>query len=268
MHHPSPADLVLAALAEEREPAGEFVTRHLPDCASCRAEVAGLREVIGALRSGAAQQPADDCLDEIDIARLLDSMAPERDQAALAHLASCARCRAQLAGAARLLRDPVVATELKRVALPPRRPDRRRTHIAIAGGLAAAALAAVLLWPEAARLTDAETAGDDAAYRERTLTTTNAPRIQGPLGSATLADSLRWSSVPAADLYRVTFWRRDGEVAWSGETRDTVLALPAALARSGLETLLWDVKARTGWDRWVSSDLVELTIYPPGRMPR
>jgi hypothetical protein len=59
-----------------------------------------------------------------------------------------------------------------------------------------------------------------------------------------------------------------GEVAWSGETRDTVLALPAALARSGQEYLLWDVKARTGWDRWVMSDLVEITLRPTGGRPR
>ena len=104
-------------------------------------------------------------------------------------------------------------------------------------------------------------------YRERTLTTAAAPRIVGPLGPVASADSLRWTSVVGADLYRLTFWRPDGSVVWEGQTRDTVLALPAELARSGERTLLWDVKARTGWDRWVVSELVELRLGPPEGNP-
>jgi hypothetical protein len=263
-HHPSPADLVLAALAEGGEPADEIVTGHLRDCAVCRRELAELRDVVGALRAHQPDESAAGCLDEIDIARLLDS---PLDQAAIQHLTSCAACRAQLTGAARVLHEPLVAAELERLAAPAQRPSRRRTRVAVLGGLAAAAFAGVLLWPEAERLTGPESVQSVDAYRERTLTTTAAPRILGPVGDATNADSLRWSSVPGADLYRITFWRRDGDVAWMGETRDTVLALPAEVAQAG-QDLLWDVKARTGWDRWVVSDLAEFTLSSPGGMSR
>lgn len=267
-YHPSPADLVLAALAEKQEPADDVVTRHVRDCASCSREIAELREIVRAMRTSPPKQPADGCLDEIDLAGVLDGVDPEVDQRAISHLAACARCRAQLADATRLVADPLFAAELDRLALPARRPNRRRTHVAIAGGLAAAALAGLLLWPEAARLSGPESTRDANVYRERTLTTTAAPRILGPVGNATIADSLRWSSVPGADLYRITFWRRDGVVAWAGEARDTVLALPAELTRTGEEHLLWDVKARTGWDRWVVSDLVEFTLNRTGEMLR
>ncbi len=268
-HHPSPADLILAALAEEGEGADDFVARHVRDCVACLNDLAELREIVHAVRLSPPKQPADRCLDEIDLAGVLDGVASAMlDQWAVSHLAACARCRAQLAGATRLLREPLVTVELERLAASGPRPSRRRTHLAIAGGLAAAALAGVLLWPEAARLTGPDSVPDVNAYRERTLTTTAAPRILGPFTNATPADSLRWSSIPGADLYRITFWRRDGVVAWVGEIRDTVLALPAELTQTGEEHLLWDVRARTGWDRWVVSDLVEFTLSAPGGMTR
>jgi hypothetical protein len=49
-------------------------------------------------------------------------------------------------------------------------------------------------------------------------------------------------------------------VAWDGEARDTVLPLPPPLARPEAGDCLWVVDARTGWDRWVSSELHELTV--------
>jgi hypothetical protein len=80
----------------------------------------------------------------------------------------------------------------------------------------------------------------------------------------TSADSLRWTSVPRADLYRVTFWRADGTVVWQADIRDTVHALPLEITASGERSLLWEVQARTGWDRWVFSDIAELTLTTPG----
>ena len=258
-HCPSRAQLLLAALAVD-QPANELVARHTRGCASCRRNVAELRELLGVVRSSPPEQPSDTpCLDDVDIARLLDGSTAELDGPAILHLASCPQCRAQLAGSARVLEDPVVAAEVERLAAP---RVTRRSGLAIAGGLAAATIAGTLLWPDAGLEREPVVAFDSAAYRERTLTTTAAPRILGPFSAATMADSLRWSSVPGADLYRITFWRSDGTVAWSGEARDTVLPLPVDLTSAGSDVLLWDVKARTGWDRWVSSDLVEFTAAP------
>lgn len=259
-HCLSPAQLVLAALADDGTPANDLLARHVRGCASCVQNVAELRELLGVVRSSLAGPPPDTpCLDDVDIARLVDGSTAGLDGPAMRHLASCTRCRDQLAAAARVLDDPLVAAELERIAAP---RLTRRSRLTIAGGLAAATIAGVLLWPDAGVERGPELAFDSAAYRERTLTTTAAPRILGPLGAATLADSLRWSSVPGADLYRITFWRPDGTVAWSGEARDTVIPLPMDLTSAGSEVLLWDVKARTGWDRWVSSDLIEFTAAP------
>ncbi|HUF25538.1 MAG TPA: hypothetical protein VMM18_01055 [Gemmatimonadaceae bacterium] len=255
-HCPSPAQLLVAAVAAD-EPANELVARHIRGCASCRRNVAELRELLAVVRSSPSEQPPETpCLDEVDIARLIDGSSAEPDGAVLRHLASCAQCRAQLAASARVLEDPLVAAEVQRLA-PPRMT--RRSRFTLVGGLAAATIAGILLWPDAGLEHEGVVAFDSAAYRERTLTTTAAPRILGPVGAATMADSLRWSSVPGADLYRITFWRSDGTVAWAGEARDTVLPLPNNLTGAGSDVLLWEVKARTGWDRWVSSDLVEFT---------
>jgi hypothetical protein len=61
-----------------------------------------------------------------------------------------------------------------------------------------------------------------------------------------------------ADLYEVRIWNTEGTVIYSKETKDTSIVLPEII-RPGMR-YLWDVKARTGWDRWVSSDLVELSL--------
>jgi hypothetical protein len=87
------------------------------------------------------------------------------------------------------------------------------------------------------------------------------PRIVAPSASLDPGDSLRWTGVAEADLYRVRVWDGEGTVVWTTDTRDTTAALPAQL-RPGVQ-YMWDVSARTGWDRWVSSDIVELTLRTP-----
>ena len=86
------------------------------------------------------------------------------------------------------------------------------------------------------------------------------PRIVSPAAAAP-GDSLRWTDVPQAEGYRVRIWDEDGRVVWTSETRSTAVILPAQL-HPGLQ-YMWDVSARTGWDRWVSSDLAELTLRTP-----
>lgn len=254
-----PGSAELLALALGGGDPSDAVAHHVGHCVSCRHEVEQLLGVADALR--AAPPPHDAaapgaCLDETAIAALIDHVDPERDRTALAHLASCGRCRMQLADTARLVRDPSVALEIERV-----EPARRRTPgvARAAVALVAASLAGLLLWPRIVN-DRGNAASDGAIMRERAITTTAAPSIAGPIGPAGPADSLRWTSVPRADLYRITIWNREGTVVWEGRTRDTVMALPDTLARMRGVPLLWDVKARTGWDRWVASDLVEFTV--------
>lgn len=264
MSCPSTRDLLAVALGADA-PNQEAVVRHAANCAACQTEVARLWEVVDPLRAAApAGADAGPHLDEAAIAALLDAPVPETHAASLAHLAACADCRSQFAAVAALLRDRAVAAEVAR--LEPSH-GRRRTRMLPAGAAAlaaAAALAGLLLWPEAARVPVTEPAADGAARREGVVTATVAPRILSP-GELRADDSLRWTSVPRADLYRVTVWDRSGTVVWDGETRDTVLPLPPPLTRVDRGAWLWVVDARTGWDRWVSSELHELTIRGGGR---
>lgn len=258
---PTPQDLLQAALGDEDARLAGVVDRHARQCPRCAHELDALRETVHALRARSlAEEPTPGrCLDDAEIADLVDGVDPKRQVSSIAHLASCGYCRRELSAVTRLLRDPSVAREIETIQPPaPRRLGARSARLATAAGLVAAALGGVILGPELFR--NASEAGDEAILRERAITTTAAPRIVGPLGFATLADSLRWTSVPRADLYRITVWDREGSVVWEGETRDTVLGLPEALDASRGADLLWDVKARTGWDRWVASELVELTV--------
>jgi hypothetical protein len=265
---PTPIVLLLTALDVDDAADRAAVGEHLSRCIVCRTEVEELRETVGALRMAPPRAPAaaGPCLDEFEVAALLDGADLNLDRPFMEHAVDCAACRAQLAGALRVLHDPTVARRVERLEARSDRVPRRR-GMAVVGGLAAAALASVLLVPW---LTGPDrslpAAGEAEIYRERTITTTAAPRIVGPVGHASASDSLVWTSVPRADLYRVSVWDRGGSLAWEGETRDTVLALPPALSGGDDRSLLWDVKARTGWDRWVSSDLAELMIAEPGRV--
>lgn len=265
----SSEDLLPAALGGEGASWGVALDRHVRECSLCALELNALRDMVPALYAGtlAAVTTSGPCLDDAEIAALVDGGDPERNRFAIGHLASCGRCRTELTAVTRLVRDPTVAEEI--AMLEPSAPRRRGLRIgrlATGAGLAAAALAGLIVGPQV--LQNASEGGDSVTLRERAITTTAAPRIVEPLGVATLADSLRWTSVPRADLYRVTLWDREGSVVWEGETRDTVLALPEVLAAGRGAILLWDVEARTGWGRWVASELVELAVPDRRRTPR
>lgn len=202
------------------------------------------------------------CLSDDDIAAVVDGVDPTMHVGAIAHLSECADCRSRLAAVASLLDDRVVSAEIEALEGKNDVIARNRLSLSSIGGigaLAAASLAIVLLGPARMRSTSNSTAAAPVEMRrEGTMTTTAPPRV---LSSAALnvEDSLRWTTVPGADLYRVQIWNREGTVVWSTDTRDTTLSLPLEMTKSG-GSYLWEVKARTGWDRWVTSDFVELTI--------
>jgi hypothetical protein len=266
---PDSAELLLAVLRSAEDATDAPVVGHVSDCEACSRKQSDLRGMVRALRAAAPRTPnGDACLDAHDHARLIDGADPAAEPHVLAHLAACGDCRWQLGETLRLVRDPIVAAELEKSDSSLRIPRRRGSRLALAGGLAAAAvLGALLLSPQAVRMLQPGMAPVET-YRERTITTTAAPRILAPIGAAAADDSLVWTNVPGADLYRITFWRPDGTVAWQGESRDTVLAIPAVLSNSADGSLLWEVRARTGWDRWVVSDLVETSLGSPGGISR
>lgn len=222
------------------------------------------------LHSLPVASPSSDCLDDDALAALADGAEHSNSSVprlATAHVADCAHCRRRLAAVMRLIDDSAVRSELD--ALEPARrlavrPGWRRRFTVPAGLAAAAAAAIVLLGPLRSGVTTDETQNASGPRREAAITATTAPAIVSPVRLAERSDSLHWTSIAQADLYRVRVWDSAGVVVWTTETRATKAGLPQVL-QSGI-TYLWDVSARTGWDRWVSSDLGEFTII--ARKPR
>jgi anti-sigma factor RsiW len=275
---PAAGELLAHALGGEGRESDE-IARHLASCRRCGREVRRLREAVGAVRSTAATRSSriTECLDELTIAAAVDGELTAEDRpVVIGHLADCRRCRGRVASVDRLLRDPNVATALGDVDAP-RGASRGLAGSRgrwVGGTAALAGLAAALLLvvarPDDRR--DDPPAGvvplGAPVYREQPVTTTGAPRLIAPTGMVPSADTLRWTSVPKADRYRVTVFDRDGAVAVEEETRDTMLVLRAPLGAASDRLYLWRVEARTGWDRWVESALVEFSISPTRSLRR
>jgi hypothetical protein len=259
---PFPDTLVLLAVgASDPEAAA-----HVRDCPPCRDELAALRDVAVAVRTNAAAAPRPEthCLDDDGVAAAAGGAGEPPDSTTLAHLAACARCSGRVAAVARLLSEPGLAAELRRLETASGGPIRRRPVLAAsfaAASLAAAAvLAVVFVPPRTATVAPGAGDPDGAVHRESAITTTVAPRIVGPAAQAAAGDSLRWTAVPHADRYEVKVFDRDAQLVWNPWTTDTALAIPEHLVRPDAATYLWKVEARTGWDRWVSSEWADLTI--------
>ena len=199
-----------------------------------------------------SETPTPDCLQDDLIAAVADgSLAPDARAAVLAHVASCSRCRDAVASVARALADPAVARELS--ASP---NGRRRYRIAVP--LAAAAVLLLLLWSP----------GNDPTSGHRGApppppATTPIPRF--PVGTVAIVNDLRWSPVAGADRYRVTVFDAKGSVVYATETSGSDVAFPDSIALVPDAAYLWKVDARTGFDRWVASDLVEFRVAGPRR---
>lgn len=184
------------------------------------------------------------------IAALADGNRARVSEADIAHVAMCATCLEELALVAGAINDPEV-----RAAMPagiatsnPRRTWRMPLYVS--GGIAAAAVAAIVL----ARPFD---------LRRQTVTTRDSEnsaelRIVARGGDTFVGDSLRWTAVPGAENYQVRVWNTDGSVVFSAETRGSAIAVPSTLS-PGVEYLL-EVKGQIDWDRWAESDLVPIKI--------
>jgi hypothetical protein len=226
-----------------------------------------IRDIMRELRSAGpvdGRAPSTHLDDDL-IATIVEGIDPNTHREAMAHLSGCTDCRRRLTAVANLLDDPSVAAEVDRLEPPVKRVAARRWSRAQWGAVAtlaaAAGLAIVLVGPDKLNVRADGSVVSSGMRREGTVTTTAPPRILSPtaLGGN---DSLRWTSVPGADLYRIQVWDRQGTVVLAMDTRDTAFALPAQLTRTG-GSYLWEVKARTGWDRWVSSDFLEVTVRAP-----
>jgi hypothetical protein len=126
-------------------------------------------------------------------------------------------------------------------------------------GLAVAAALVLLLMPRA---------GDDSSspgLREPTDTSIHAPLPIAPRGPVARVDQLLWASVPGVERYRVRLYNDEGDVLWTTETADTLVAMPDSVDLAARVTYFWKVEAQTEWRRWAASDLVEFRVGGPSR---
>jgi len=191
----------------------------------------------------AAEQRIPDHVDSGEVAAYLDrALSPSDRSRVEEHLADCDVCRAEVIEVARLLRTQT----------------RRRGWYVPIGVAAAAAVVLLLVWPR-----PVEEPLLPPNYREPVVTTTAAPFAIAPRGASVATSQFVWTRVPHADRYRLTVFDGTGRVVWETQTGDTAVGLAESIRFHGAASYFWKIEAQTGWNRWVSSDLVEFSLGPP-----
>jgi len=204
---------------------------------------------------GTSASAAGNCLDEISLARLMDGAASAAERSAgVFHLSTCGHCRREFAGLITLLADAGVGVEVRALGQGVDRASARRQVFTMAG-VAAAVIMFAIAFPRMPPPTPLE-------HRGPTLTAAEAPAAIMPTGDVTAASRLEWSAVAGADRYRVTVFSATGQVLLETETTDTVAQVPDSITFAPGQSYLWKVEARTGWDRWTTSELTEFRLDP------
>jgi hypothetical protein len=200
-------------------------------------------------------EPALACLDDLTIAALADgTLADAARAAALQHLATCAACRERVARVSDLLHDPAVEQEIRALETQSAPASPRSRWIRIAAGVAAAALVVLAVRSTRTLLQQ------DLRLRETPVTLISSPTLLQPTGTVARVDTLRWGAVPRATQYRVTLFSQEGATVWETSTSDTVVAIGAGVRLIAGAVYYWKVEARTDWNRWTASELIEIRI--------
>lgn len=160
-----------------------------------------------------------------------------RLQMAEAHLASCRSCRAEI----------IALSTLTRV--------RPRPRLIQAGSVAAAA-AVILFFVAAPRIVQKPSPEVHRAPGAGATTV----ELLTPKGANSPSGEWRWQPVPGADRYELTVFDADGRVAFDTSTTQTALRAMPARRLETRKQYFWRVRARIGWDRWVSSEFVEFSL--------
>lgn len=254
MKCPPNADMLLHALATSAE-ARDALTPHVDECATCRVRVDHLRRVIRDVSSpeGTARRTASACLDESALAEVVQGTAADATRKArIEHLVACGHCRRELASLADLLADSVVAKEMHAV---DRGRSRRSQRSWLAGaGLVAAALVIAVVQQQGSPNESLP------LHRSPTITGAAVPTATFPVGDVPAVSALRWATVSGADRYRVTLFDARGRVVYEAQLGDTTALVPDSVMLAPRQSYLWKVEARSGVERWTSSDLVEFRV--------
>lgn len=226
------------------------IRRHVSKCARCQGEIAQLTETAGALFSGLSPRPDPEkaCLDDLTVAQLTEgTLDPDLRESAVAHLLGCGDCRQRVAEVASLLADDRVQSEVRALDALSVQPKRWNGWRLVAGGLAAAAVLAVLVRSAGTPLPP------NVRHREQPVTVTAVPVLALPVGLVDRVDSLVWTGIPRAFQYRVALFREDGVGVWDSVTSDTMMAFPVGIRQEARAVFFWKVEARTDWNRWARS---------------
>ena len=187
----------------------------------------------------------DKHLDPAQIASYLDHLVNPVDRVVVeSHCATCPECRAELREVHRVIRTA---------------PVRLPRYTAVMLPLAAAALLAITLIPTGPE--------PIPAHREGAAAIPPGPMPMAPAGESGRPSRLAWSSVRDAEVYEAILFDSTGAVLWSVTQADTVVALPDSIVLRRGHRYYWMVRARTGWDRWVSSALTGFRISEVAASP-
>jgi len=202
-------------------------------------------------REGAA------CLDDQRIAALAEgSVTGPALEAGVDHLAVCHRCRGAVSSVTRALAVGSIARE---VDLPGPQTAPRWARYAVPVAAAAAVAALFFVQSESPSGTEAP------LHREGQAATAPAPVAISPTGPTTTVRVLRWHAVPGADRYRITLFDELGTVLYETTLADTLAELPTQVGIEAGRSYYWIVAARTGFDRWDTSALVEFSTAGDAR---
>ncbi len=216
----------------------------------------GDKVTMHALREAALIRPAPDhrqseCLKgELLVAFADGQMSDSELLVFTPHLSSCRRCQHELASLIRALNDPEVVRAAKR----DERARFRLPRILFPLAVAAAAIVVIVVRPER------QPPGPDRQHRAPVLSPGAAPVVLSPVGAVSEAHDLRWTAVQGADSYVVTLFDADGRVLAEADAHETSMTLPDSLNLAPAQRYLWQVQARIGFNRWISSGLVEFRV--------
>ena len=255
MKCPPNADILLHALSTSADPR-DALSQHVDECATCRIRVVHLRRVMRDVSSSTEtiRRTATACLDESALAETVQGTADDAARnARIEHLVGCGHCRRELASLADLLADSDVAKEIHAVEPGSSRRSRQWPWLAGAGLVAASLVIAVVQQQRSPN-------EPLPPHRSPTITGAAVPTAVFPVGDVRAVRALQWATVSGADAYRVTLFDARGRVVYEAQLGDTTTLVPDSVTLAPRQSYLWKVEARSGVERWTSSDLVEFRV--------
>jgi hypothetical protein len=191
------------------------------------------------------QSPPPGHLPAETLAGYIDRSLPAPTQASVdAHLADCARCRAELVAAKRLVHAAPAAR------------STRGPLLAVAA-IAATILVVVLIRPATSPDERMRSTAPSSAVEANALT------VVTPSTAAAVAPTdLRFVWKPGASVieYTLTVMDADGRTRWSTSTSDTSVALPDSVALAPGSTIYWYVDGLRADGRSVGTGRQRLTV--------